>query len=176
MREVVADKNIPNVGGFVSVISNRRPGFCHSVYTDMLFNWPDGQHSDYAFNPKEQIDFGASGENYEYSTSQISTGYLGLNIVGFYLLRARKVFLFFGHNNNLAAKCRVIDAVEPNDIAKRLSDSLGFDFLWLLAVGALLRIALVPASAFHAEVWVPLGWVPDFYPCKYISANSKSSS
>jgi hypothetical protein len=101
MREVVADRSVPSVGGFVSVISNRDPGFRHSVYSDMLFNWPEGRATDYILDLNDQIDFGASGENSEYAVAQISAGHLGLNIVGFYLLKGKKVFLFIGDHNGL---------------------------------------------------------------------------
>jgi len=40
MREVIADRHVTGVGGFACVISNRDPGFRHSVYSDMLLNWP----------------------------------------------------------------------------------------------------------------------------------------
>jgi hypothetical protein len=136
MREVVADKSIVSVGGFVCVISNRDPGFRHSVYCDMLFNWPDGRADDYILNLNEQIDFGASGENSEYAVVQISPSYLGLNIVAFYLLKARKVFVFLGERNGLPVKCRVLSDVPPSDIARRLSEAVGFDALWLLTVMA----------------------------------------
>jgi hypothetical protein len=136
MREVVADRSIVSVGGFVSVISNRDPGFRHSVYCDMLFNWPDGRTDDYILDLNEQIDFGASGENSEYAVVQISTGYLGLNIVAFYLLKARKVFVFLGERNGLPVECRVLSDVPPGDIARRLSEAVGFDALWLLTVMA----------------------------------------
>src|SRR5262249_38303802 len=90
MRDVVADRSVPTVGGFVSVVSNRDPGFRHSVYSDMLFNWPEGKSNDFILDLNDQIDFGASGENSEYAFAQISTGYLGLNVVAFYLLKALK--------------------------------------------------------------------------------------
>jgi hypothetical protein len=91
MREVVADRSISSAGGFISVISDRNPGFRHSVYSDMLFNWPEGKTNDFILDLNDQIDFGASGENFEYAVAQISTGYLGMNIVGFYLMKAKSV-------------------------------------------------------------------------------------
>jgi hypothetical protein len=136
MREVVADRSVTSVGGFISIISNRDPGFRHSVYCDMLFNWPDGKDVDFILDLNDQIDFGASGENSEYAVAQISTSYLGLNIVGFYLLKARKVFLFLGERNGLPLECRVLHDVAPAKIATRLSESLGFDPRWLLTIMA----------------------------------------
>jgi hypothetical protein len=42
MREVAADRGVPAVGGFISVVSNRDPGFRHSVYSDLLFRADSG--------------------------------------------------------------------------------------------------------------------------------------
>jgi len=136
MKEVVADRSVASVGGFISIISNRDPGFRHSVYSDMLFNWPDGKAADFILDLNDQIDFGASGENFQYAVAQISTGYLGLNVVGFYLLKARKVFLFLGERNGLAMQCHVLSDVPPTEIAKRLSECIGFDPGWLLTIMA----------------------------------------
>lgn len=136
MREVVADRKLSSVGGFISVISNRDPGFRHSVYSDMFYNWPEGKATDFILEMNDKIDFGASGENSDYAVAQISTGYLGLNIVAFYLLKLRKIFAFFGENNGLPIFCRVLSDVEPNDIARRLSETVGFDARWLLTVTA----------------------------------------
>jgi hypothetical protein len=148
MREVLIDRSVASVGGFVSVISNRDPGFRHSVYSDMLFNWPEGKATDFILDLNDQIDFGASGENSEYAVAQISTGYLGLNIVGFYLLKARKVFLFLGADNGLPVECRVLGDVPPTDIAKRLSESVGFDPRWLLTI-----MAAAPNRTSSVERW-----------------------
>jgi hypothetical protein len=136
MREVVADRSVESVGGFISLISNRDPGFRHSVYSDMLFNWPEGKAADFILDLNDQIDFGASGENSDYAVAQISTSYLGLNVVGFYLLKAQKVFIFVGERNGLPSECRVIRDVSPIDIAKRLSECVGFNPQWLLTIVA----------------------------------------
>jgi|SRR6185437_14081908 len=136
MREVVADKSVESVGGFVSLISNRDPGFRYSVYSDMLFNWPKDRKDDYIVDLNEQIDFGASGENFEYAVAQISPGYLGLNMVAFYLLKAKKIFFFFGLDNGLPTECRVLSDVPPSNIASRLSEAVGFDARWLLTIMA----------------------------------------
>jgi hypothetical protein len=148
MREVVADRSVASVGGFISIISNRDPGFRHSVYSDMLFNWPEGKTTDFILDLNDQIDFGASGENSEYAIAQISTSYLNLNIVGFYLLKAKKVFLFFGERNGLPMECRVLSDVKPTDIAKRLSESVGFDPRWLLSI-----MAAAPDRTRSVERW-----------------------
>lgn len=148
MREVVADRGIASVGDFISVISNRDHGFRHSVFSDMLFNWPEGKTTDFILDLNDQIDFGASGENSEFAIAQISTGYLGLNIVGFYLLKAKKVFLFLGERNGLPMECRVFSNVQPLDIAQRLSESVGFDPQWLLTV-----MAAAPNYTRSVERW-----------------------
>jgi hypothetical protein len=46
-RHVIADNSVPSVGGFGCVISNRGNGFRFSVYSDMLFDWPDPKGEDY---------------------------------------------------------------------------------------------------------------------------------
>lgn len=150
MREVVADRSVASVDGFISVISNRDPGFRHSVYSDMLFNWPEGKATDFILDLNDQIDFGASGENSEYAVAQISTGYLGLNIVGFYLLKAKKVFAFLGERNGLPRECRVLSDVQPADIGKRLSESVGFDPQWLFTI-----MAAAPNRTSSVERWPP---------------------
>jgi hypothetical protein len=102
----------------------------------MLFNWPEDRESDFILDLNDQIDFGASGENSEYAVAQISTGYLGLNLVAFYLLKPRKAFLFLGERNGLPVECRVLNDVPPTDLAKRLSEAVGFDPRWLLTIMA----------------------------------------
>lgn len=148
MREVASDLSIASVGGFVCVISNRDPGFRHSVYSDMLFNWPDGRDANFPIDMNAQIDFGSSGENEEYSVSQISTGFLGLNIVGFYLLKARKAFLFHGQPNGLPTRCIVLNDTAPSELAERLSEALGFDPRWLLTI-----MAAAPGLKHTTERW-----------------------
>lgn len=150
MREVAADRSVPTVGGFISVVSNRDPGFRHSVYSDMLFNWPDGKSDDFVLNLNDQIDFGASGENSEYAIAQISTSYLGLNIVAFYLLKPRKAFLFSGQGNGLPTECRILNDVPPTEIATHLSESVGFDLQWLLTI-----MAAAPNRTASADRWPP---------------------
>ena len=61
MRHVVADRAISSTGGFVCVVSNRPEGFRYSVFSDMLFNWPEGESADFILDLNHQIDFGASG-------------------------------------------------------------------------------------------------------------------
>jgi hypothetical protein len=72
MRHVVADRAISSTGGFVCVVSNRPEGFRYSVFSDMLFNWPEGESADFILDLNHQIDFGTSGENADYAVCQIS--------------------------------------------------------------------------------------------------------
>jgi hypothetical protein len=106
--------------------------------------------------------------------AQISTGYLGLNIVGFYLLKAKKVFVFLGERNGPPMECRVLSDVQPTDIAKRLSESVGFDLQWLLTI-----MAAAPNRTSSVERWPPRiespsgRGVSDVVPCKHIPTNGK---
>ncbi len=134
MRNVIADREIKSTGGFVCVVSNRDGGFRHSVYSDMLFNWPEAEAEDFVLQLHHQMDFGASGENAGYAVAQISTGFIGLNVVAFYLLKAKKLFLYHGIERGLANKCLVIRDVEPVDISQKLRASTGIDLRWLLII------------------------------------------
>jgi hypothetical protein len=40
MRNVLLNRDVPSVGGFVTVLSNRDIGFRFSVYSDVLLDWP----------------------------------------------------------------------------------------------------------------------------------------
>ncbi len=134
MRHVVADRNVQSVGDFVCVISNRDQGFRYSVYSDMLYNWPSDVSDESELQYSDPIDLGSSGENTGYSTAQISPGYIGLNLVAFYILKARKLFLFHGTPQGLPSKCMVISNLEPIDIDMKLNELLGNDMRWLLTI------------------------------------------
>jgi hypothetical protein len=41
LRDVIADRTVRTVGGFVSTISNRGQRFRYSVYSDMFYDWPN---------------------------------------------------------------------------------------------------------------------------------------
>jgi hypothetical protein len=129
MRSVVNDVTVPLVGGFACAISNRGPYFRHSAYCDMMFNWPAWMQEDLKLT--DQIDFGASGENREFAISQFSTGFLNLNVAAYYILTARKLFVFAGKQDDVLMRCVVLDNVEPQDIHHRLNAHFGFDFKWL---------------------------------------------
>ena len=134
MRHVVADREVASAGRFVCVLSNRGVHFRHSVYSDMLYNWPEAEGEDFVLALEDQIDFGAAGENASYAVCQISTGFLGMNMTGFYLVKGRKLFLFYGERNGLADKCLVLADLAPTDIKRRLADAIGADLGWLLMI------------------------------------------
>jgi hypothetical protein len=100
--------------------SNRDNGFRFSVYCDMLFNWPDGLR--------------VSGENANVSIAQISAGYMNMNLVAFYFVKAKTLFLFYGETLGLANRCRVFHDVAAVSIQKVLNDFMGGDFGWLVTV------------------------------------------
>ncbi len=134
MRNIVGDRDVMSAGGFVCVISNRESGFRHSVYSDMLYNWPEDESEDFILRLKSPINLGSAGENVGYAVAQVSTGFLNTNLVAFYLLKGRKLFLFHGENNGLPDKCVVLRDVEPFKIADRLNESVGANLPWLLMV------------------------------------------
>jgi hypothetical protein len=134
MRNVVQDRELPDVGGFVTVIGNRDIGFRHSVYSDVLFDWPKELLGDRDLQLTDKFDLQASGENNRFSISQISGGYYNLNIVAFYMLKGRLLYMFYGRDNGIANQCAVISGVEPADISTALNGKLGFDFAALCTV------------------------------------------
>jgi len=134
MRHVIADREVASTGGFVCAMSNRGSHFRHSVYSDMLFNWPEAEGEDFVLALEDQIDFGAAGENAGYAVCQISTGFLGMNATGFHLVKARKLFLFHGKRNGLADKCIVLVDLAPTDIKRKLTEAVGADLGWLLMI------------------------------------------
>jgi hypothetical protein len=128
MRNVVQDREILTVGGFVTVLSNRDVGFRYSVYSDVLLDWPKELVDGRALQLTDKFDLSVSGENDRFSVSQISPGYYNMNIVAFYLLKGKLLVVFHGVNNGIANRCSVFPAVEPSQIAPTLNEKLGFDF------------------------------------------------
>jgi hypothetical protein len=133
MRNLVSDKGVPTVGGFVSVVSNRGNGFRFSVYSDMLFDWVHSHSADYQFALSDRVDLQVSGENSGYSIAQLSPGYGNANFVAFYFVAPKCMFVFYGINNGLANKCTVLQ-VGPADIQAKLNALLGSDLGWLALV------------------------------------------
>ena len=89
MRNVLLNRDVPPVGGFVTVLSNRDIGFRFSVYSDVLLDWPMEQDELGILQLTDKFDLRASGENDRCSVSQISPGYYNMNAVAFFLLKGR---------------------------------------------------------------------------------------
>jgi hypothetical protein len=128
MRNVVQDRELPSVGGFVTVIGNRDIGFRYSVYSDILLDWPKELADGQTLQLTDKFDLKASGENDRFSMNQISPGYYNMNIVAFYVLKGKLLFVFHGADNRIANRCFVVSNVEPANIASTLNEKLGFDF------------------------------------------------
>ena len=125
----------------MAVASSRLGGFRYSVYSDMLFNWPEGQGDDYILQYEDQINLGASGENAEFSVAQISTDTIGMNLVAFYLLSGRRLFVFSGHDNGLPVNCRTFADIEPMAIEGVLREITNVEANWYLMITAAPREA-----------------------------------
>jgi hypothetical protein len=127
MRNVVQDRELSTVGGFVTVLSNRDIGFRYSVYSDVLLDWPKELADGRTLQLTDKFDLSASGENDRFSVSQISPGYYNMNIVAFYVLKGKLLVVFHGVNNGIANQCSVFPRVEASQIASTLNEKLGFD-------------------------------------------------
>ncbi len=79
MRNIVANRSIMSVGGFVSVVSNRDNGFRFSAYSDMLYDWPKDKPQDYGLELTDQIAFTATEENASFAVAQVSPGFMNMN-------------------------------------------------------------------------------------------------
>jgi hypothetical protein len=134
MRHIVSDPRIESVGDFVYVIGSRPDGFRFSVYSDMLFDWPNDKPDDYELSLLDKMHLNASGENSGYSISQLTPEFIGTNMVAFYFVRTHSLFLFSGQIGSLATECRAIRNVPPQNVAAALKQVLGFDYRWLALV------------------------------------------
>jgi hypothetical protein len=119
---------LSSTGGFVIVLSNRDIGFRYATYSDVLLDWPKELINGRTLQLADKFDLGASGENDRYSISQISPGYYDLNIVAFYVLKGKLLFVFKGTKNGIANKCSVFSDVAPQNIAATLDEKLNFNF------------------------------------------------
>ena len=126
MRNVVLDRDIASVGGFVTVISSRVQGFRFSVYSDVLFDWPSTLTANQSLALTDKIDLNASGENDRFSISQISTAYLDINIVALYVLSGRLLVIFYPTGPTGQMTCARIPGVEPRNIPAVLDQALRF--------------------------------------------------
>jgi hypothetical protein len=127
MRNVVLDRDVPSVGGFVTVLSNRDIGFRFSVYSDVLFDWPMGLDVSQIVQYTDKFDLWASGENHGFSISQISPGYYDMNAVAFYILSGRLLVVFYEIEGGMTT-CDTFNNVEPDRIAATLDEKFGFPF------------------------------------------------
>lgn len=127
MRNVVLDRDVSSVGGFVTVVSNRDIGFRFSVYSDVLLNWPEGLEQTGVLALTDKFDLRASGENDRFSISQISPGYYNMNAVAFYVLKGRLLVVFYEVEGG-ATTCVTFQNVEPDRIATTLDEKLGLPF------------------------------------------------
>ena len=136
MRNVILDNEITTVGGFAYTVSTRDNGFRQSAYCDIYYDWPSGVDANFQLDRNDPIDFGASGENFEYSVAQISPGFMGINAAGFYLVKAKKLFFFFGAQFGPAHRCEVFNDVEPTEIKTVLTAACGINLNWLITVAS----------------------------------------
>jgi hypothetical protein len=134
MRNIVANRSIMTVGGFVSVISNRDNGFRFSAYSDMIYDWPKDKPQDYSLLLTDQIAFTATEENASFAVAQVSPGFMNMNLVAFYFTKAKKLFFFYGKDNGLANQCHVFRDVPAMKIYETLNAFVRFDLKWLLMV------------------------------------------
>jgi hypothetical protein len=133
MRNVILDRDVSSVGGFVTVLSNRDIGFRFSVYSDILLNWPKELDDTSVLALTDKFDLQASGENDRYSISQISPGYYNMNAVAFYVLKGRVLFVFYEIEGG-ATTCAAFQNIEPDQIAATLDQRLGLPFRALCLV------------------------------------------
>ncbi len=136
MRHLVLNKDIPTVGGFVCVMSSLEGEFRNPVYCDMLYDWPTGAPEDFKLDLNDRIDFGSSGENEGYATTQFAPSYLSTNHVGFYVLRAKAAYVFHPSSTMLADTCTVIRNVDPVDLPRRLDEQFKMKLAWLVTVAS----------------------------------------
>lgn len=125
VRNVVLDRDVPSIGGFVTILSNRDIGFRFSVYSDVLLDWPMELDGKQILQLTDKFDLRASGENDRYSVSQISPGYYNMNAVAFYVLRGRLLVAFYEVQGGRTT-CVTFKNVEPDRIAATLDEKLGF--------------------------------------------------
>jgi hypothetical protein len=127
MRNVVLDRGVPSVDGFVTVLSNRDIGFRFSVYSDVLLDWPKELDEYQILQLTDKFDLRASGENDRYSVSQIAAGYYNMDAVAFYVLKGQLLVAFYEVQGGGTA-CVTFPNVEASRIAATLDEKLGFPF------------------------------------------------
>jgi hypothetical protein len=100
----------------------------------MLYDWPVAQPEHYSLALTDKLSLQASGENAGFSVAQISPGFMGLNMVAFYYVKARKLFFFYGQDFGLPTQCRVFQDVPATRIHEVLNDFVQIDLRWLVTV------------------------------------------
>jgi hypothetical protein len=136
MRHVVLGREVPTVGGFVSLVSNSEEAFRYPCLSDMLFDWPVDVGPDFELEYNDKINFGASEENAGVSISQFSSGYNDVNLVGFYFLRGRLAYIFHPVTTLMADTCTVIRDVGPAELLDRLNENFKTKLGWLLWIAS----------------------------------------
>jgi hypothetical protein len=127
MRNLLMDRDVPAVGGAVTVCSNRDVGFRFSAYSDVLFDWPASLPMTERLKYTDRFDLVSSHENDGFSISQVSPGYYNLNAVGMYLLKGR-LLIVMETLRDFNTRCHILRNVEPADIASSIDKLLGFSF------------------------------------------------
>ncbi len=127
MRNVVLDPDVPSVGGFVTVLSNRDSSFRFAAYSDVLLDWPMELDQKQVLQLTDKFDLRASGENDGYSISQISPGYYNMNAVAFYVLKGRLLVAFYEVEKG-GTTCVYLSNIEADKIAVTLDEIFGFPF------------------------------------------------
>jgi hypothetical protein len=76
----------------------------------------------------------AANNERHFSVAQISPGFMNVNLVAFYLVRPKVLFLFYGRSFGLANRCHVFREVPAVEIAQTLNAFIQFDLNWLLLI------------------------------------------
>jgi hypothetical protein len=132
MRHVVRENESKTVGGFVSVVSNLEGNFRHPCLSDILFDWPASEPPEFELKLEDNISFGSSGENEDFSVSIFTTAYANFTFIGFYFLRGNIAYVFHPTRTLMADTCTVIREVPPNELPKKLTEIFGRDYGWLI--------------------------------------------
>ena len=115
-----------SVGGQATVVGWNGVEFQYSVVSSFLYDWPTNLMGE-KIELNTPYFHGSTNENAEYSVSQITTSYSSLNIVGYYYLSGRKLFLQVANGLGVPFNCIVLENVEPSEIEERIVERLGFD-------------------------------------------------
>lgn len=134
MRHVVEDVNCPHVGGFPCIVSSKPDGFRFAVFSDTLYDYPNGWPKAEPVKATDKVSLGVSGENVGYCYSQISTNMIGSNQVAFYYLRGGLLFAFDLDGPFNTSRCRVIKSIEPEKVVDQLFRFTDNSIKWLVFI------------------------------------------